>query len=144
MDISDLRKRILRALDDARKETEARRQNTSQASEAYGRFLSEIAVPLFLQAATVLRAEGHPFGVNTPAESVRLASDRFSQDFVELELDATTPQPQVIGRTSMAQGGKGLLVEERPLAPGKSIDELTEDDVAQFLMAEIRRLITRI
>jgi hypothetical protein len=143
MDVSDLRKRILRALDEARKETAARRQNVDQASAAYARFLADMAVPLFRQAASVLRAEGHQFSVNTPAESVRLASDHASQDFVELELDASAPQPQVLGRTAMVRGGKGLVVDERPVAPGKSIDELTEDDVAQFLMTEIRRLVTR-
>ncbi len=143
MDVSDLRKRILRALDDARKEAADRRQNVDRATAAYGQFLSDVAVPLFHQAANVLRAEGHPFSVNTPAGSVRLASDRASQDFVELELDASRPQPQVLGRTTLARGGKGLVVDERPLAPGKAIQELTEDDVAQFLMTEIRRLVTR-
>jgi hypothetical protein len=143
MDVSDLRKRILRALDEARKDTSARRQNVDQASAAYQQFLTGVAVPLFMQAANVLRAEGHPFSVHTPADSVRLASDRASQDFIELELDASTPQPQVLGRTTMARGGKGLAVDERPLAPGKAIQELTEDDVAQFLMTEIRRLVTR-
>jgi hypothetical protein len=143
MDVSDLRKRILRALDDARRDAAARRQHVDDATAAYGRFLSDIAVPLFRQAAIVLRAEGHPFSVNTPAESVRLASDRVAQDFVELELDSSTPQPQVLGRTTVARGGKGLVVDERPIAPGKAIQELTEDDVAQFLMTEIRRLVTR-
>ena len=143
MDVSDLRKGILRALDDARKEEAARRQNVDQASAAYAQFLSDIAVPLFRQAANVLRAERHPFSVNTPAESVRLASDHTSQDFVELELDTSVRPPRVLGRTAMARGGKGLVVDERPLAPGKAIQELTEDDVAQFLMTEIRRLVTR-
>ena len=143
MNVSDLRKGILRALDDARKEAATRRTNVDQASTAYGRFLSDVAVPLFLQAANVLRAEGHLFSVHTPADSVRLASDHASQDFIELELDASLPQPRVLGRTAMARGGKGLVVDERPLAPGKAIQELTEEDVAQFLMTEIRRLVTR-
>src|SRR6266487_3966409 len=124
MDVSDLRKRILRALDDARKESAARRHATDRAAADYERFLAEVAVPLFRQAATVLRAEGQDFAAHTPAGSVRLMSDRASQDFIELELDATNPQPQVIGRTSLARGRKGLIVEERPIAPGKAIGEL--------------------
>src|SRR5438552_2600018 len=143
MDVSDLRKRIVRALDDARKDAATRRESVDQASAQYQRFLSDIAVPLFLQAATVLRAEGHPFTVNTPAASVQLASDRGARDHLELQLDAGTSPPQVVGRTSLSRGGKGLVVEERPLAAGKSIDQLTEEDVTTFLMAEIRKLVTR-
>ena len=143
MDVSDLRKRILRALDDARKDAAGRRQATDQAAAAYEQFLAEVAAPLFRQAATVLRAEGQEFTANTPAGSVRLVSDRAAQDFVEMELDASGSQPHVVGRTSVARGRKGLIVEERPIAPGKSIDELTDEDVSKFLVSEIRRLVTR-
>jgi hypothetical protein len=143
VDVSDLRKRILRALDDARKEAGARRTAGDHAAAAYERFLTGVAMPLFRQAATVLRAEGHPFSANTPAGSVRLVSDQQALDFLELELDTSFPQPQVIGRTSFSRGRRGVTVDEQPLAAGKSIDELTEDDVSRFLVSEIRRLVTR-
>jgi hypothetical protein len=143
MDVSELRKRILRALDDARKEAAARRVNIDRASASYDQFLSTIAVPLFRQAANVLRAQGVPFTAETPAGSVRLVSDHASQEFIELELDAGTPQPKVLGRSSIVRGRQGLVVEERAVAPGKSIDELTEEDVSEFLLTEIRRLVTR-
>jgi hypothetical protein len=142
MDVSELRKRIVRALDDARKEAAARRANVDRASASYERFLSDIATPLFLQAANVLKAQKLPFTAQTPAGAVRLVSDHASQEFIELELDASAPQPQVIGRSSL-RGRAGIVVEERPVAPGKSIDELTEDDVSQFLIAEIRRVVSR-
>ena len=143
MDVADLRKRIIRALEEARKEAAGRRQLADQSSADYGRFLSRIAVPLFRQASTVLRAEAHEFTAHTPADSVRLASDRSSSDFIELELDVSRPQPQVIGRTSQNRGRQGVVVEERPIAPGKAVAELNEDDVSEFLVAEIRRLVTR-
>jgi hypothetical protein len=142
MDTSELRRRITRALDDARKEAAARRANVDRASASYEQFLSGIAVPLFLQAANVLKAQGLPFSAQTPAGSVRLVPDHASQEFIELELDATSPQPQVVGRSSL-RGRAGIVVEERPVAAGKSIDELTEDDVSQFLLAEIRRFVAR-
>ena len=143
MDVSDLRKRILHALDDARKEAAARRLDVDRAAESYERFLSAVAVPLFLQAANVLKAQRLPFTAETPAGSVRLVSDHAPQEFIGLELDASVPQPQVLGRSSIVRGRQGLVVEERPVAPGKSIDELTEEDVSQFLLTEIRRLVTR-
>jgi hypothetical protein len=132
MDVSELRKRILRAIDDARKDAALRRQSSDQAAEAYADFLSTIAAPLFVQAAIVLRAAGHEFTANTPAGSVRLTADRSADEFVELELDTSGTPPQVIGRTSVRRGRQGHLVEERPLAPGKSIRDLM-DDVVVFV-----------
>jgi hypothetical protein len=143
MDVSDLRKRILRSLDDARKEASARRAAVDRASAEYQRFLDDLAVPLFRQAASVLRAEGQPFTVHTPAGAVRLASDHAPQDFLEIELDAAAANPQVIGRMSRMRGGRGLVVEERPIAPEKPVDQLTEEDLSAFLLAGIQKLVTR-
>jgi hypothetical protein len=144
MDVADLRKRILRALDEARKDAAAKRATADQAAAAYEQFLSQMAAPLFRQAATVLRAEGQEFTANTPADSVRLVSDRTAQDFIELELDASSPSTKVIGRTSLSRGRRnGVLVEERPIAQGKAIGELTEEDVTEFLVSEIRKLMMR-
>ena len=91
----------------------------------------------------MLKAEGQPFTAQTPAGSVKLVSDHGAQDFLEIELDAASAQPQVIGRTSQMRGRQGQVVEERPIATGKAIADLTEDDVSQFLLAEIRKFVTR-
>jgi hypothetical protein len=48
-----------------------------------------------------------------------------------------------VGRTSLARGRKGVVVEERPIAPGKPIDQINESDVAKFLLSEIQRLVTK-
>ena len=53
MDVSELRKGILRALEDARKDAAARREAVDNATAAYEEFLEAIAVPLFRQAVTV-------------------------------------------------------------------------------------------
>jgi hypothetical protein len=142
MDVSELRKRILRALDDARKDAAERRTATDRARTEYEAFLSGVAAPLFRQAATVLRAEGHPFTANTPAGSVRLASDHAADEYIELELDAAAARPQVIGRASF-RGRRGLVVEEQPIATGKAIGQLAEEDVSAFLVGQIRKLVSR-
>jgi hypothetical protein len=143
MDVSDLRKRILRALDEARKDSSARRQVVDAAAAAYQAFLDNTAVPLVRQAVTVLRAEGHQFTANTPAGSVRLTSDASPQTFLEFELDATGAEPQVMGRVSLTRGRQGVVVEERPIAPGKSLNDLADDDVARFLVTEIPKLVVK-
>lgn len=144
MDVSELRKRILRAIDDARRDASERRTVVDDATRAYGTFLSEIAVPLLKQAATVLNASGPAFKVHTPAGSVRLASDHSPETYVEIELDAARPHPEVVGRVSIARGGRhGQIIEERPIVAGKPVDRLTEEDVSAFLVAEIPKLVVR-
>jgi hypothetical protein len=144
MDVSELRKRILRSIDEARREATERRSTVDGAKKAYDRFLADIAVPLLRQAAAVLNATNATFIVHTPAESARLSSETAQETYLEFELDAARPQPEVIGRVSVARGGRsGQIVEERPIVPGKSVDQLTEDDVSQFLVAEIPKLVVR-
>lgn len=142
MDVSDLRKRILRALDDARKDQSSRRSVLDEAAQAYATFQETLAVPLLKQAAQVLRAEKHGFTVNTPPDGARLVSEASPNTFLEFALD-TTSAPQVIGRVSLAHGRQGRVVEERPLAAGRAVAALTEDDVATFLVTEIPKLILR-
>ncbi len=143
MEVSELRKRILRSIDDARRDISARRSVVDAAGQAYEQFLTVVAVPLLRQAATVLKASGHLFDVHTPAGSVRLVAERSPHTFLELELDADRPDPQVIGRVSVTRGRQGLVVEERPIVPGRPVGDLTEEDLAAFLVSEIPKLVVR-
>jgi hypothetical protein len=144
MDVSELRKRILRAIDDARHEASERRTVVAEATEAYGAFLTDVAVPLLRQAASVLNATGPAFVVHTPAGSVRLAVENAPETYLEVELDSARTHPEVVGRVSLSRGGRqGQTVEERPIAPGKPVGRLTEEDLSAFLMAEVPKLIVR-
>jgi hypothetical protein len=144
MDVSELRKRILRAIDDARRDATDRRAVVDQAAKAYETFLAQIAVPLLRQSAVVLNATGAQFIVHTPAGTARLASERSAETFLEFELDSARPNPEVIGRVSLARGGRqGQVVEERPIVAGRAVDRLTEEDVSAFLVAEIPKLVIK-
>jgi hypothetical protein len=143
MDVSELRKLILRAIDDAKKDISARRGLLDAAAKAYEEFLAMIAVPLLRQSATVLKASGELFDVHTPAGSVRLVAERSPHTFLEIELDVTRPQPEVIGRVSLTRGRQGLVVEERPIVAGRPVAELTEEDLTAFLVTEIPKLVVR-
>jgi hypothetical protein len=143
MDVSELRKRILRALDEARQEASTRRTRVDEARAAYDRFLTDVAVPLMRQAAMVLSAAGQPFQVHTPAVSARLVHDQQPLTFLEIELDVSGDRPQVIGRVSLTRGRAGHVVTERPICPGKTVADLSETDVSEFLVAEIPRLVVR-
>ena len=123
-------------------EVELVMEYAGEAMRGYAGFLEHVAVPLLRQTATVLKSEGQLFTVHAPADSARLVSAKSPETFVEISLDTTGERPQVIGRISIARGREGR-VEEHPIAPGKAIDAITDDDVSQFLVGQIPKLILR-
>jgi hypothetical protein len=143
MDVSELRKRILRAVDDARKDAAARRVLVDEAVKAYGEFLAGTAVPMLRQAATVLNAAGGGFAVQTPADAARLVSQSAPETYLEIALDTGGAEPEVVGRVSLARGRQGVVVDERVLAPGKPVEKLTEEDLAAYLVSAAPRLLVR-
>ena len=146
MDVSDLRKRILRALDEASQDVASKRPERTDkdaSNRAFDDFLEKIAVPLLRQAQSILKAEREMFTVHAPAGSAKLASDTTAQTFLEITLDLTSGRPLVVGRTSRAKGGQRVVVDERPVSTTKTIVELTDEDVAAFLVTEIPKLVKR-
>lgn len=143
MDVSELRKRILRALEDARHDASERRTAVDHAAKAYEEFLENIGIPIARQAVQVLNGSGNPFAVNTPAGTVRVVSENSPQTFIEIALDTTGAEPTVIGRVSLTRGRQGQVVEERPVAADKAIAQITEEDLSAFFVAEIPRLIVK-
>ncbi len=142
MDIPEVRRRVRAAIEQARRDAAGRRERSDAASRAYDQFLASRAVPTFNTVASALVAEGHRFKVFTPAGSVRLASERSPEDYVELTLDSSEDPPIVLGRTSQSRGRRAVT-KERPVRDGASPDVLTEDDVVDFVVAEITSLIER-
>lgn len=142
MDISDVRRRLRSTIETARRESSERRQRADAAARDYEQFLSARAVPVFHDFANALNGEGHPFKVFTPAGSVRLASGRSGEEFIELELDSSQDPPQVIGRSSRGRGRR-MVTTERPVRKGTAIAELTEEHVLEFLLAEIEPFVER-
>ena len=140
MEISDIRKRVLQAIDQSRRAAAARRARVDAASAAYDRFLAQVATPIFKQFASVLKAEGYGFQVFTPGGGLRLASERASEDFIELRLDVSGHLPVVLGHVNRARGSR-VLASERPIGVG--VAELTEQDVLEFLVQEIQPFVER-
>ena len=140
MEIADVKRRIKDAIDRGRRQAADRRARNSEAAVAYEHFLSSIAEPLFQQVAGVLKAENYPFIVNTPAGAVRLASERWPEDFIEIHLDTSGARPQVVARVERVKG-RETIAEDRPVKPGTLIEHLSEQDlldtVAEALLAFI-------
>jgi len=137
MEIADVRKRILATIERAKQRAADRRARTDEAARAYSTFLESTAVPLFRQAANVLRAEGYQFSASTPSGSVRLMSDRTVEDFIEIVLDTNGETPQVVGHTSRARGRR-VVENERTIGDPARLDE---NDVLEFLTKELEPLL---
>ncbi len=142
LDVAEVRRRLVQKIESARQEAAARRQAADQATADYGPFLEQVATPVFRHLVMALRAEGHGFRLFTPAGSVRLASERSADDFVELALDTSGQPIEVVGRVSHGRGSR-LITDERPIREGAAVPDLTEEDVLRFLLAPITPFVER-
>ena len=142
IEISDMRKRLRAAIDQSRRSAAARRTEVSEATEAYERFLSEIAEPLVQMLANALRAEGYSFTVFTPRGGLRLASGRSPEDFIEFMLDTASRHPIVLLRVNRGRGRR-VVQHERPIRGEERVEQLTEDDVLKALLEEIGPFVER-
>ena len=139
MEVSEVRKRVFEMMDRAKKAAIARRAGADQAASEYQLFLDRIAIPLFRQIANILKAEKYPFTVFTPGGSVRLASDRSADDFIELLLDTSGDDPRVMLHASRAWGRRVLESERALGAP----NTLAEEDVLEQLLGELESFVER-
>ncbi len=139
MQISDVKKLVIRTIEGAKRQAAERRERTDAASKAYETFLETMAVPLFKQVGNVLRAEGLAFTVFTPGGSVRLASDRNAADYVELSLDTDERAPFVKGHSSRHWANRTIESEEAIGSP----DTLTEEEVLAYVLKNIEPFVER-
>lgn len=142
MEVSEVRRRLRGAIEQARQHVAARRARADAASRDYDMFLAERAVPLFHTFANALSAEGHLFKVFTPGGSVRLASQKSPDDFIEVVLDTDADPPQALGRVTRGRGRR-TISSERPIRRGTAVADLNEDDVLAFLVEEIVPFVER-
>jgi hypothetical protein len=96
-------------------------------------------VPLFRQIANALKADGYAFTVFTPSGSVRLMSDRSSDDFIDLSLDTGEDPPRVMGHVSRTRGRRVIDAERAVGAP----DAVTEEQLLDFLLKELEAFVER-
>jgi hypothetical protein len=139
MEISDIKRRIVETVERAKRQSAERRTRHDTAAREYETFLERTAVPLFKQIANVLRAEGFMFTVFTPGGSVRLMSDRSTEDYIELLLDTSGDEPVVMGHTGRSRGRRVIESEQTIGAPGT----MTEDDVLSFVMQALPPFVER-
>jgi hypothetical protein len=141
METSLVRKRLSDTIEKAKRQAAERRKRGDDAAREFAQFLETIAVPLFKQVANVLKVNGYSFSVFTPGGSVRLMSDRNTEDYIELSLDASGDQPMVLGRSSRSRGRR--VIEHEQAIAEQTVAHLTEEHVLQYVLKELEPLVER-
>jgi hypothetical protein len=141
METSAVRQKVNDTIERAKRTAAARRARNEEASRAYAPFLDKVAIPLFRQVASVLKASGYAFTVFTPGGAVRLMSDRAAEDFIELSLDTSGDAPVLMGHVSRMRGRR-LIETEHPIS-NHAVEETTDEDLLAFLLREIEPFVSR-
>lgn len=141
MEPSELRRHLREMLERAKHAGTERRGRADEANREFPVFLDTIAIPLFKQTAGILKSENVFFTVFTPGGSVRLASDRNPQDYIEIVLDTTGEHPAVVGHTSRARGRR-IIEQEHTVAEGP-VRDIDEEQVLVFLKNALEPFLER-
>jgi len=140
MEISAVRRQIHETIERAkRRRAMDRRTRVDEARRAFATFLEQTAIQLFRQIDNVLRVEGFLFTLLTPADSVRLMSDRRAEDYIEIRLDTSGDAPHVLGHVSHARAS-GVVDSEHAIGDPET---LTEADLLAFVVSALEPLVER-
>lgn len=135
-DLADLRRRVRQAIQDAKRQSAARREARDAASAAWATAVADVVEPAATVFAAALTGEGMPFRLETPRGTVRLVSERSADDYIEIALDDSDDResPEVIGRSVLGRGRQGVTVVEETLGAPAS---LTDDRLTAFYLTAI-------
>ena len=142
MEVSDVRRRLRAAIDEAKRHSTERRARVDAATRAWEDVLPATVVPAFHALAQALAAEGHRFKVLTPGESARLSVERSAEEFIELALDTARDAPAVMLRSTRGRGRR-MVSSERVAVEAGAIAQLTQEAVVGFLLEELLPFIER-
>jgi hypothetical protein len=141
MESSEVRRHLRDLLERAKRASADRRAKADEAGRQFPAMLEHVATPIFRQAAAALKAEGFAFTVFTPGGSLRLASDRSPQDYIEIVLDTTGEEPLVMGHVRRARGSR-IMESERPVSRGQ-VQDISEAEVLTFLTESLQPFLER-
>ena len=136
-DVAVVRKRVHSAIEQARRDQADRRGRVAEAQKNYDTFPQTAAIPAFRMIANVLKSEGLNFEVMTPAGGVRLQSERNREDAIEMELDTSADPPQPLVTITRVRGSR-VVQSDRSIKGSNPLVQLTEDDVIEMLLEELR------
>jgi hypothetical protein len=142
MEIVQIRRRVQVRLADIKRAAAERRDRIAAAERAYEAFLAGVAAPTITAVAQSLSAEGYPYRVTTPGRAVRMSSDRSGRTYLEIRLDTSGPEPQLVAEIGRERGSR-VLADERPVCPGMAIEAVTDEHLLAAVLDAMAELIER-
>ena len=142
LETAEVRRQLTHRLAELRKAQTQRRAAADAARAAFEGVLESEIAPTVRQFAQALKAEGFNFSVQTPASTVRLVSDRSSDNVVDIVLELGAAQPAVVVRSAYTRGRR-QLEDERTLAQGDAIASLDGERVLAVLLDAIEPFVER-
>jgi hypothetical protein len=104
LDLAEVRRQLRLAIERAKRDAAAQRHEADEAGRAFGSLLEHVAVPLFRQFTSALRAEGLLFRFVTPSGSVRVEAERSADNYLELTLDTARRPVALVLRRGYTRG----------------------------------------
>jgi len=142
MELVQIRRRVQTKLTDIKRAAAERREKVAAAERAFGAFLADVATPTVSAIAQSLSAEGYAYRVTTPGGAVRMASERSSRTYLEIRLDASGREPQLVAQVGRERGSR-VLEDEHPVCPGMAIETVTDEHLLAALLDLLPELIER-
>jgi hypothetical protein len=142
MEVSEIRRRLRQAMDQARQRQAERRTLVADTTSAYERILESIALPVFQTLASALAADGHRFKVETPLGVVRLVRERNSAEHLEMALDTDREVPAVVLRSTRGRGSRTIASEEI-VAEGSEIADISDSNLVDAIVQQLVPLVER-
>jgi len=142
MDVSEVRRLVRDVIDRARHAGGERRARNDAANRIWVDVRDQVVVPACRQVTQVLRAEGYPFQVSTPGESVRVSSEKSPEDVIEFTLDTTGAVPALVCRVQYTRG-REIRQDERVVAPGVPMAALTDEHVVALIVEVLPPFVER-
>jgi hypothetical protein len=142
MEVSDVRRRLRHAIDEAKRHAADRRARVDQAARTWSERLPDAVVPAVHAVHSALAGEGYRFTVSTPGDTAHLALERSAAEFVEVALDTDRESPAVVLRSTRGRGRR-TVTSERVIAEGAAIAELSQDAIVDAVIQELVPFIER-
>jgi hypothetical protein len=142
LETAEVRRQLTHRLAELKKAQVQRRGTADTARAAFDAVLEREIAPTVRQFAQVLKAEGFPFSVQTPASMVRMVSDRSSDNVIDIVLELGLPQPAVVARSAYTRGRR-QIEDERTLAQGEGIATIDAERVLAVLLDMIEPFVER-
>jgi hypothetical protein len=142
LETAEVRRQLTHRLAELKKAQVQRRGAADAARTAFDTVLEREIAPTVRQFVQALKAEGFPFSVQTPASTVRMVSDRSSDNVIDIVLELGLPQPAVVARSAYTRGRR-QVEDERTLAQGEGIATIDAERVLAVLLDMIEPFVER-